>query len=391
MPKKDIILNLPGYAMGKVTGSNPVYIEVTYRRAVRCVHCNSKRLRKKDSFMRKIRHESIGLRYTYLLLKAHKFYCYSCQRYFNQRFPGIGKYQRATESLRKEVFHHHSQGVSQKDLARHLHTGKSTIERWYHYGYERQEKRITSPLCPRVLGIDEHSFKRPQGYITTLCDLGKHKVFDVVRGRSGADLESYFKSLQGKERVMVVCIDLSSSYRSLVKRYFPNAKIVADRFHVIRLINQLSLQTFHQIDPAMKYQRGVLMALKTNPANLTPYRLSQREAYLKQQPAIAAIYQFKQRLHRLLTKKHRSAKQCKRLLPFFLDMVKALKQSPFQPLKTLGNTLYRWREEVVRMWRFTKNNGITEGFHRKMKLIQRRAYGFRNFENYRLRVRVLCG
>jgi hypothetical protein len=38
----------------------------------------------------------------------------------------------------------------------------------------------------------------------------------------------------------------------------------------------------------------------------------------------------------------------------------------------------------------SKNNGITEGFHRKMKLIQRRAYGFKNFENYRLRVKVLC-
>ncbi len=39
------------------------------------------------------------------------------------------------------------------------------------------------------------------------------------------------------------------------------------------------------------------------------------------------------------------------------------------------------------MFRFSKNNGITEGFHRKMKLIQRRAYCFKNFENYRLRVR----
>ena len=38
-----------------------------------------------------------------------------------------------------------------------------------------------------------------------------------------------------------------------------------------------------------------------------------------------------------------------------------------------------------------KNNGITEGFHRKMKLIQRRAYGYRNFKNYRLRVLVECG
>ena len=53
-------------------------------------------------------------------------------------------------------------------------------------------------------------------------------------------------------------------------------------------------------------------------------------------------------------------------------------------------TLDQWKDEIARMWRFRKSNGITEGFHRKMKLIQRRAYGFRNFENYRVRVRVLC-
>ena len=31
------------------------------------------------------------------------------------------------------------------------------------------------------------------------------------------------------------------------------------------------------------------------------------------------------------------------------------------------------------MWRFTRNNGITEGFHTKMEVLQRQAYGFRNF------------
>jgi transposase len=72
-------------------------------------------------------------------------------------------------------------------------------------------------------------------------------------------------------------------------------------------------------------------------------------------------------------------------------MVKQLREINFKHLASLGKTLHAWREEIVRMWRFTKNNGITEGFHRKMKLIQRRAYGFRNFENYRLRVKVLCG
>jgi len=42
------------------------------------------------------------------------------------------------------------------------------------------------------------------------------------------------------------------------------------------------------------------------------------------------------------------------------------------------------------MWRFRKNNGITEGFHTKMEMISRRAYGFKNFDNYRLRVRACC-
>jgi transposase len=48
------------------------------------------------------------------------------------------------------------------------------------------------------------------------------------------------------------------------------------------------------------------------------------------------------------------------------------------------------RSEIACMWRFTRNNGITEGFHNKMELITRPAYGFRNFENYRTRVKVLC-
>ena len=57
----------------------------------------------------------------------------------------------------------------------------------------------------------------------------------------------------------------------------------------------------------------------------------------------------------------------------------------------LGKTLRLWFVPIIRMWRFTKSNGITEGFHRKMKLIQRRGFGYRNFQNYRLRVLIECG
>jgi len=72
-------------------------------------------------------------------------------------------------------------------------------------------------------------------------------------------------------------------------------------------------------------------------------------------------------------------------------MIEQLKNSNFEPMITLGQTLEKWAEEIARMWRFTKTNSITEGLHNKMEMISRRAFGFRNFENYRLRVRVHCG
>lgn len=390
MPKKDLILNLPGFTIKKVSGLNPIIIDVSFRLKSRCIYCEGKRLRKKSSFIRQVRHESIGLRQTILRFKAYKFYCACCHKYFNQRFPGILKHQRATERLHKQVFSQHTQGVCQKTLAKDLKLGKATVERWYHQMYWRENQEMKNRHCPRVLGIDEHSFSKKQGYATTLCDLRKHKIFDVAKGRSGADLESYLQALPGKENVQVVCMDLSVTYRSLVRKYFPQAKIVADRFHVIRLVNHFCLQTYQSIDASMKYQRGLLAALRTNPENLSDKRRQRRDQYFVEQPAIQVIYEFKQQLHQLLMKKHCKAKNCKQLLPVFIHMIEQLKQSLFQPLKTLGNTLEEWQEEIVRMWRFTKNNGITEGFHRKMKLIQRRAYGFRNFENYRLRVRVLC-
>ena len=66
------------------------------------------------------------------------------------------------------------------------------------------------------------------------------------------------------------------------------------------------------------------------------------------------------------------------------------RQAGLPQLVSLGQTLHSWAEEIAAMWRFTKNNAITEGFHTKMEVLQRQAYGFRNFNNYRLRVKVSC-
>jgi transposase len=97
------------------------------------------------------------------------------------------------------------------------------------------------------------------------------------------------------------------------------------------------------------------------------------------------------RLRRIMNVKHQTKRACRPLARQLLGLIEQLNHSAFSPLVTLAQTLKTWIEPIAAMWRFTKNNGITEGFHRKMKLIQRRAYGFRNFNNYRLRVIAQCG
>jgi len=87
-------------------------------------------------------------------------------------------------------------------------------------------------------------------------------------------------------------MDLSSTYRSTVKKYFPNAKIVADRFHVIRLMQHQCMTTYRELSRKVKSNRGILALLRTQPDKLSPQKLQKRDVFLAENPAIDAIYQF---------------------------------------------------------------------------------------------------
>jgi transposase len=175
-----------------------------------------------------------------------------------------------------------------------------------------------------------------------------------------------------------------------VRKHFPKARIVADRFHVIRLINHHFLGCWREIDPVGAKHRGLLSLMRRHRHNLKPEQQTKLEGYWERFPAMHEIYRFKQRLCYLLLKKHRTRKQCTPLIQRFVKAIQQLRESGMWQLVQLGETLNAWSLEIATMFRFTRNNGITEGFHTKMEVLQRQAYGFRNFQNYRLRVRVMC-
>jgi transposase len=387
----EAIVGLPGYEVTAIERtSEGVRISARQAGPVSCPHCGSGALRSKGCCTRRVRHESWGTRRCLLWLEARKWLCKGCGRGFRQRFEGILPGQQASEPLKREIFQDHWDGISRSRLARRQGIGGATVERWFQYFVRRLAAERKGAHCPRVLGIDEHFFTRRKGYATTFCNLEKHNIFDVVLGRSEASLAAYLKALKGKEAVRVVCMDLSSTYRAVVRRHFPNARIVADRFHVVRLVNHHFLACWKDLDPAGAKNRGLVSLLRRHRRNLKPEQSARLGHYFTEHPAVKAVWRFKELLSSLLLKKQRTRKQCARLAPHLLRAISDLKTSGFPQLVTLGETLDSWAAEIATMWRFSRNNGITEGFHTKMEVLQRQAYGFRNFNNYRLRVQVMC-
>jgi len=382
------IIGIPGLEIERVirTQGIEVWAKPSFRPP--CKHCQGAVLRIKATYLRTVKHTRQGNQVLTLRLRVPKYHCQACRRYFRHSFTGIRPRYRASEAYRLEVFEAHDGGVTQRKLSKTHAISPATVERWYqhHIGLKRSEG--DRRFCPRVLGIDEHFFTRKKGYATTFTDLKNHKVFDVRLGRSEPSLRTYLRGLEGKEHVQVVVMDLSETYRSIARRYFPQATIVADRFHVVRLINQHFLKVWQQHDAEGRKNRGLISLMRRHQWNLSDEQHANLMNYLAAYPVLQALYVAKQRLIRYVLLKTLTRSGAKAKLPAFMALINQLAASP---LKALAATLKSWLQPIVAMWRFSKSNGITEGFHNKMEMISRRAYGFRNFENYRLRVLAHCG
>ncbi len=260
-----IVIGLPDFTIEKVVSVSPIIFEVRFVGKAICPDCGGDEARIKDTFWRFIKNIPLREGPSTLKVKCHKHICRGCGRYFNTRLPGVKLWSRTTELLKSNIFRSYNKGYTCKDIAVENNIGTASVERYYHQMMKHEASHWKDRPCPRMLGIDEHRFTRKQGFSTTFCDLGKHRIFDVTLGKSAAELESFLRSLKGRERVRVVCINMNSAYRSMVEKWFPNARIVSDRFHVIRLINQHLSEVCKKLDepglaPQKKYPTCVASA-----------------------------------------------------------------------------------------------------------------------------------
>ena len=181
-----------------------------------------------------------------------------------------------------------------------------------------------------------------------------------------------------------MAMDLSSTFKSFVKEFFPNAQIVADKFHVLRLLNPALIKLRKALSVNLSDTKYKKLMLK-NRKDLEYFQRSDLDCFLRQYPVLDKVYRFKERLYELYR-----CRGVAKALKNIHRLINDAKATGIDTLTKLAKTLHRWRLEIVFHFDNGLTNAITEAFNKTAKLVQRRACGFRSFKNYRLRVLSAC-
>ena len=161
---------------------------------------------------------------------------------------------------------------------------------------------------------------------------------------------------------------------------FSNARIVADHFHVVRLLNPALNKARTEITGDKRSHPGRKLLLM-NGSRLEYFERRALYQWLEHHPKLKELYFFKEAIHRLY--RTRGYDKAARALVKLTDQM-AL--SKLDEIKTLRRTLMSWRKEILNFFINRTTNARTEGFNNLAKLLQKRAFGFRSFFNYRLRL-----
>lgn len=318
-----------------------------------------------------------------LIIRKRRFYCHKCRKPFTEPVPGVLPGKRTTQRLQRAVTNACRKYSSLKDVRKDFRCSNSYIYKAFYSQLRIECGRRLNYSWPKTIGIDEHFFTRKNGYrefMTIFVDYKNKRPRELILGRTSGVLKAGVAHIDGRDNVSNVVIDLSKPYKSFVKDYFPNASITADKFHVLRLLNGAINKTRKQYtgdDRKNPIRRLLLCSGK----KLDYFKRRAIEMWLEDKPDLRELYFYKEALLRLYRiKGHSKAKRA------LFKLTDQMADSNLREVRSLRNTLRTWSTEILNYFITGLTNARTEGFNNVAKTVQKRGYGFKNPENYRLRV-----
>jgi transposase len=356
---------------------------------VACLGCGSMRTVKAGKCSTVVREESVRTQSLWLKIHKHRIYCKDCRKTFVEPVPGIWPGRRSTQRFRKSVASACGRMTDLSTVSRFYKVSHGFAYKVYYEQVEiKLRERRDEMKWPEVLGIDEHFFRRVRGqgteFVTMLTDVKNKRFFEMAHGKDNESLMEQLEEIPGRENVKVVVMDMSGSYRSFVKKFFPNAVIVADKFHVLRLLNPYLMKAGKEIHGHRK-ELSTRRKLLCSRVNLDYFVRTEIDNYLKHHDKLDELYRWKEKIFEFYR-----IKGFMRAVRAMNKLLEQMKLSTSEEVQRLRRTLMRWKSEVLGYFEKGYTNGFTERMNGTGKLVQRRAFGYKSFRNYRLRTLSAC-
>ena len=370
----------------KKAGRIDLYVKKTSPMEV-CPRCACQATAVYDRRWVTVRDAPLRTRYLYLHIQKRRFRCPQCHRPFTEPVAGIQKGSRSTERYRKQILWAAERFSDLSEVRRSYRCSAGFLYKTLYRELERRRRTRLYPF-PKYVGLDEHFFGRDRRghrqFVTVVTDLKNRRLLELVHGKSSHDLHHALQSIEGPEHVQAVVCDLADPYKQFAQRFFKNAALVADKFHVLRLLHPAISRHRIAITGDKRALPARRLLLKNN-RHLDPFTRRALFRWLERHPALHALYTVQQALHRFY--RIRGHQRAYRAL---IKLTDQMAHHRISELQTLRKTLLKWRHEICNYFRFRITNGPTEGFNNKAKLVKRRAYGYKSFHNYRLRLLNAC-
>ena len=348
-----------------------------------CPHCGYTTTYIKDYRLQKVKDLSLAGKPLNVTIRKRRYICKNCNSTFTEDNPYIKKYCHFPQRFYLEALKETSDLQSFSAIARRMGASVTSIIRWFdNINYPKAE-------LPSCIAIDE--FKGNAGGEKFQCNLSdsvKHKIIDILPNRDSEDLYKHFLEYPYEKRAKIkkVVMDLSTLFRSVAKKIFPEAKIIADKFHVIRVVTN-SLENvrkriqkeFH--DTKRKwFKRSHYLLLKKH-ESLTEEDIIELNRMLNSSRELEQAWVLKELFYEIFRKETRP--EAKKELGNWLSLADELSIPEFQHCIT---TFTNWRTEIANIVGETISNGFIEGSNNKIKVLKRISFGVQNFERFRNRI-----
>ena len=370
---------------------NTIILHVqTKERIKRCPRCGKRHLVKNGYRFRDFVGLPIGGKKVIIRMKVQRYKCKDCDFDQQERIPFAMGSRSYTHRFAKYVVDL-LRGMTLQDVSNHLGVSWDTVKE-IHSTY--LERHYSPPSLEGVenIGIDEFAVRKGHVYNTIVVDLDSGRILYVGDGKGTDALTGFWKKVKRKgTRIRHVATDLSTAFIASVMENCPEATLVFDHFHVVKLMNE-KLDDIRRKAYSMekdvnkrKVLKGTRYLLLGNGADLfdKQYRTRLDNALAMNEPLSKAYY-LKEQLREIWMQPMKSMAE-----DVFDDWVRQAEQSKIPQLMKMAVTMKAHKRGILAWYDCHLSTGKVEGINNKIKVMKRNAYGFRDNKYFTLRLYAL--